>query len=78
MLTNDIKKGMKLKLRNGFSATMIDNKKGNIRLCEVEGYVTEMGSVYASDIMWVSVLGNETWVLVTLTDAQKKFKAMGY
>ena len=31
MLTNDIKKGMRILLKNGWYATMADNKKGNIR-----------------------------------------------
>ena len=28
----------------------MDNKKGSIRLAEVEGFYTEIGSIYASDI----------------------------
>lgn len=51
MKTNDIKKGMRCKLRCGWEATMQDNMRGNIRLMLVEGIYTEMGSVYAHDII---------------------------
>jgi hypothetical protein len=47
---------------------MADNRKGNIRLAEVEGDFTETGSVYAHDI--VSVLIGDTWQVVTLTEKQ--------
>ena len=75
MLTNDIKKGMRIKLRNGFDATMQDNKKGNIRLAEVDGYFgKELGSVYSHDI--VAVLVDEKWVHVEHTKDQQKTKAV--
>lgn len=51
--TNDLKKGTRVLLRNGWEATLIDNRKGNTRLAEVYGYCTEMGSVYSHDIMAV-------------------------
>ena len=51
MLTNDLKKGARVKLRNGWMATVMDNGRGNTRVCEVEGHYTEMGSVYAHDIV---------------------------
>ena len=70
MLTNDIKKGMRIQLRNGWYATVLDNKKGNTRLCEVEGTYTEMGSVYGHDIMRVKQ--ESAWVAVEHTEAQKK------
>ena len=53
MKTNDLKKGTRVLLRNGWEATLMDNMKGNRRLANVEGYVTEMGSVYSHDIMEV-------------------------
>lgn len=74
MLTNDIKSGARIQLRNGWYATMHDNKKGNSRLAEVEGYYTEMGSVYAHDIM--AVLVNGQWQTVEHTDKQKQVRAM--
>ena len=50
MKANDIKKGMNVLLKNGWYATMADNRKGNIRMAEVQGNVTETGSIYAADI----------------------------
>lgn len=79
MKTNDIKKGHRVQLRNGWYATVLDNKKGNTRLCEVEGDYTEMGSVYGHDIMRVKQ--DSVWVAVEHTEAQLKnrqtLKAMG-
>ena len=49
--SNDIKKGEMVNLRNGWMARIEDNKKGNTRLATVYGYCTEMGSIYAYDIM---------------------------
>lgn len=53
MLTNDIKKGAKLVLTGGRHATMVDNKKGIIRMVETDdtnGWVAEIGSVYINEI----------------------------
>jgi hypothetical protein len=50
MKTNELKKGDRVQLRNGWYATIADNMKGNTRLATVEGFVTETGSVYAWDI----------------------------
>ena len=69
MTTNEIKKGTRFRLRNGWYATMADNRKGNIRMATVEGDYTETGSVYAHDI--VSVLIGDTWQPVTMTAKQK-------
>ena len=69
MTTNEIKKGTRFLLRNGWYATMADNRKGNIRMATVEGDYTETGSVYAHDI--VSVLIGDTWQPVTMTAKQK-------
>ncbi len=60
MLTNELKKGDRVQLTNGWYATIEDNLKGNTRLCTVEGFVTEMGSVYAWDIDNVVHLADET------------------
>ena len=51
MLTNELKKGARVQLRNGWYATVFDNAKGQTRLCEVEGICTEIGSVYSHDIV---------------------------
>jgi hypothetical protein len=77
MFTNELKKGARVQLRNGWFATIEDNLKGNTRLATVEGYVTEMGSVYSHDIMAVlaSVDGDyEVWDDVQHTPAQEKLR----
>jgi hypothetical protein len=75
MLTNDIKKGMRIRLRNGWEATMMDNKKGTIRTAEVYGTYTETGSVYAHDIVAVRTDKDEAgsaWTGVEYTESQIK------
>ena len=80
MKTNDIKKGMRIQLASGWFGTMFDNKKGNTRTAEVEGYETEIGSVYSHDIK--KVLVNGQWETVEHTPEQLKLKndlvAMGW
>ncbi len=51
MHTNDLKKGIAVRLRNGWYAEVADNMKGNTRMCKVYGYETEIGSVYSHDIV---------------------------
>lgn len=51
MKTNDLKKGTRVLLRNGWYATVADNARGNIRMCDVEGFYREIGSVYSHDIV---------------------------
>jgi len=75
MKTNDIKKGMRILLKNGWYATMMDNMRGNIRMAKVEGFVTEIGSVYAHDISMVE-LKNGDWVEVEHTKNQSNLNAM--
>ncbi len=50
MKTNEIKKGMVVKLRNGWYGIMADNMKGNTRMVDVDGMFREIGSVYSHDI----------------------------
>ena len=50
MLSNTIKKGTEVVLRNGWKARIEDNERGLIRLATVYGYFTEMGSIYMFDI----------------------------
>lgn len=59
MKTNELKKGMRVKLCNGWYGTMMDNLKGNTRMVDVEGTVRETGSVYAHDIMFYVAAENE-------------------
>lgn len=72
MFTNDLKKGTRVVLRNGWMATIMDNKKGNTRVCEVEGTYTEMGSVYSHDIAYVVTGTYRT--AVEHTEAQRKLQ----
>jgi hypothetical protein len=74
MFTNELKKGTRVLLRNGWYATLEDNMKGNIRLATVEGYVTEMGSVYSHDIVRYRD-ANGIWGAVQHTPAQEKLRA---
>ena len=78
MKTNDIKKGMRIQMRNGWFGTMCDNAKGNIRMCEIEGFEKEIGSVYSHDIESVCK-GKDTWYnweLVEHTPEQIKMRQM--
>jgi len=73
--TNDLKKGAKVVLRGTqWNATIMDNKKGNVRMAEVQGIFTEMGSIYMHDIGY-AIIDNEKY-LIELTEDQKKMKAM--
>jgi hypothetical protein len=72
MLINDIKKGMKLQLKNGFAATMADNAKGMIRTADVEGIYREIGSIYAHDISRVLNPTTGQWETPRFTEAQTK------
>jgi hypothetical protein len=78
--TNELKKGVRVKLRNGWEATVYDNAKGNTRMCEVYGFETEIGSVYSHDIMKAEISGQ--WVDIEHTPAQLKLreqvKALGF
>jgi hypothetical protein len=73
MLTNDLKKGARVQLRNGWYATVMDNGRGNTRVCEVEGMYTEIGSVYAHDIIKHFTKDGEI-VLVEHTEKQMKLR----
>lgn len=70
--TNDLKKGARVQLQNGWFATIQDNRKGDTRIATVEGFVTETGSVYAHDIV-KAVIG-ESWVSIQHTPKQMAMK----
>lgn len=70
--TNDLKKGARVRLANGWYATLLDNAKGNTRLATVEGIVTEMGSVYAHDIVEANIA--DSWVTISHTPQQEKMR----
>ncbi len=85
MKTNDLKKGARVRLENGWYATIADNLKGTIRMATVEGFETETGSVYAHDISFARVAGvgsRPTWAIIEHTPAQVKLretiKQMGF
>jgi|TARA_R100000742_G_C4187544_1_gene20673 hypothetical protein len=59
---NDIKKGTVGYQKNGWKFEMMDNKKGNIRMAKVYGYATEIGSIYAHDIDYVIIDGQDVQV----------------
>lgn len=76
MQTNELKKGDFVILANGWKARIEDNKKGVTRLATVYGIYTEMGSVYAHDI--VKYIGksidSEAGVAIDHTDKQLELK----
>ena len=80
MKTNELKKGDRVRLRNGWEAEIMDNLKGTRRLAKVFGFETEIGSIYAHDIVEVRVVDKETmkwaeiWAPIEHTDAQKKLR----
>ena len=74
MKTNDIKKGVRFRLMNGWYATMRDNKRGNTRMAEVEGMYTEIGSVYAHDIISAQFGEEGCWIDIEHTKAQIKLR----
>lgn len=82
MKTNELKKGDKVELRNGWKATIEDNKKGNTRMATVYGACTEMGSVYAHDIIrLIDGDSNEKFIIEHTPEQlalQERIKKMGW
>ena len=72
MKTNDLKRGSRVKLLNGWEAEIADNMKGNTRLATVYGEFTETGSVYSHDIVQVQI--TDQWFPVEHTPAQIKLR----
>lgn len=70
----DVKKGARVRLKNGWEADVMDNcTRMQTRVCNVYGFCTEIGSVYSSDIAQVKVNGK--WEKVDLTASQIKAAA---
>lgn len=70
---DDVRKGVRVRLLNGWFATVLDNKvNSHTRLCEVEGIVTEMGSVYSVDIVQALDKTVNEWKPVKHTEGQIK------
>lgn len=74
MKTNELKKGVRVRLQNGWYGTMADNARGNTRMVTVEGYYTETGSVYSHDIVLAFIEG-ET-IQIEHTPAQLKLRKL--
>jgi|TARA_R100001460_G_scaffold61802_1_gene101935 hypothetical protein len=56
---NKLKKGVRGVLKNGSRFIFQDNRRGNIRLVQVEGVMTvEIGSIYLKDIDYVEIGGD--------------------
>ena len=68
--TNDLKKGARVLLRNGWYATIQDNRKGDVRVATVEGLYTETGSVYAHDIVEAHIA--DSWITISHTNKQEQ------
>ena len=73
MKTNDIKKGMVVKLNNGWFGIMADNMKGNTRMVDVDGMYREMGSVYSHDIVkaWTTKIKLGSDIMLNGLDQEK-------
>jgi hypothetical protein len=76
MKTNDLKKGTRIKLRNGWEADLWDNLKGNSRCAYVYGISPEAGSVYAHDIVGYKAEDGLWHYDIEHTPAQLKCKKM--
>jgi hypothetical protein len=50
---------------------MLDNKRGNIRLAEVEGIEKEIGSIYSGDIAY-KINADNTIESVEMTASQRR------
>ena len=78
MKTNELKKGDRVRLRNGWEAEIADNRKGNVRLAKVFVYFTKTGSIYAHAIEGKLTLEGSPadWIETPIehTDAQKKLR----
>jgi len=72
MKTNDLKKGDTVILRNGWKADLMDNKKGTIRDAKVYGTFTEVGSIYAHDIVGYMDKDGNKQSDIELTQSQTK------
>ena len=54
---NELKKGTEVILNNSWRARLEDSKKGQTRMATVFGFAEEMGSIYATDIMYAILDG---------------------
>jgi len=73
LFTNNLKRGARVMLANGWEADIMDNMKGNTRLARVYGVYDEVGSVYSHDIIKTRI-GDE-WFDIQHTPQQIKLKS---
>jgi hypothetical protein len=69
--TDRLKKGARVRMRNGLEAIVVKECEGNTLIAEVFGAFTETGSVYAHNIVATEVDGK--WVEVEMTEEQARF-----
>ena len=69
--TNQLKKGARVRMRNGCEAIVVKECDGNTLIAKVFGAFTETGSIYAHNIVATDVDGK--WVEVEITEEQARF-----
>ena len=74
--TNELKKGTRIKLSNGWEAELFNNGRGNTRMATVYGTFTETGSVYSHDIVAYQDAEGNWQTDIEYTKDQIKCKAM--
>jgi hypothetical protein len=75
IMANELKKGTRVLLDNGWEAVLVDDPSGeNIRQARVYGACTETGSIYVDKI--VKALIDGEWVGVSLDDDQREFSEL--
>lgn len=71
--STDLENGTRIVQSNGWFGTLKDGqKRHNTRVAEVEGFYTEMGSIYVHDIMAAQIDG--LWYEVEHTDKQNELR----
>ncbi len=68
--TDEIKKGMRVRMRNGWEAVIVKEGKGNTLTAKVFGDFTETGNIYAHDIVAAEVNGK--WIEVGMSEEQSR------
>jgi len=68
---DQLRKGARVRMRNGLEAIVVKECDGNILIAKVFGDFTETGSVYAHDILATMVNGK--WIEVGMTEDQARF-----
>lgn len=69
--TDQLKKGARVRMRNGWEAIVVKECDGNTLIAKVFGAFTETGSIYAHNIVATEVDGK--WVDVEMTEEQARF-----